>query len=91
MIHKPTQKKRSGRSNVTTRSAPSVLTTAEEQVVRMRHGFGVPADMELPTKAGGNAAVAAELEAIERRALAAAGTRQNAKKSKIVSALRHKS
>jgi hypothetical protein len=66
------------------------LTQLEEQVVRMRKGLRTPAGLVLETKAGGNAELAARLEAIERRVLAAAAARPSPTKRKIVSALRQK-
>ncbi len=66
------------------------LTHLQEQVVRMRRGLKAPLDLTLEHKAGANTALKAKLDEIERRVLAAAGTRQNPTKRKIISALRSK-
>lgn len=76
------------RTRTATQVRTEALTALEEKVVRMRHGFRAPATLELGTQDHGNADVAAQLAAIERRALEH-GTKGNAK-SRIVSALRQK-
>ncbi len=68
----------------------STLTPAEEAVVRMRKGLTAPGDLVLEHKAGTNAELRAKLDALERRVLEAAGSRQSPTKRKIVSALRQK-
>ena len=66
------------------------LSPLEEKVVRMRHGFSAPDDLVLEQQGTDNAAVTAELLAMEQRILAAAGSSNNPQKDKIVSALRAK-
>ena len=56
----------------------------------MRRGLSAPLELKLEHKGGANAALRAELDAIERRVLESAGTRLNPTKRKIVSALRKK-
>jgi DNA-directed RNA polymerase sigma subunit (sigma70/sigma32) len=77
--------------NVDTRTTTRTLTAQEEKVVRMRHGFRAPETMKLEQVGQDYPETAAMLASIERRALAAVGTRSNPTKRKIVGALRGKS
>lgn len=66
------------------------LTPLEEKVVRMRRGLRAPASLALEHASGGDPELRAKLDAIEKRALAAAGPRSTSVKRKIISTLRHK-
>lgn len=73
-------------TSVTTRT----LTPLEEQVVRMRRGYRAPHDVELERKAPMGTEAYAQIEAIERRALAMAGARKSDTKRRIVDSLTRK-
>lgn len=73
-----------------TRTRTRTMTATEEKVVRMRHGFRAPDSMKLEQVGTGHPETAAMLASIEKRAIAAVGTRNNPTKRKIVSALRGK-
>src|SRR5688572_11591419 len=66
------------------------LSSLEEQVVRMRHGYSAPASLGLEDKAGDNEQLRSELYAMEQRAMAAVAARMSPTKRKIVSALKQK-
>jgi DNA-directed RNA polymerase sigma subunit (sigma70/sigma32) len=76
--------------NVDTRTETRTLTAQEEKVVRMRHGFRAPESMKLEQVGQNHPEAAAMLASIERRAMAAVGTRTSSTKRKIVGALRGK-
>ena len=84
-----TRTKKTGRTQVTTRT--TTMTALEEKVLRMRHGLTAPLNMALEQVGQDNPAVAAQLKAIEERAMAAVSARATPAKRKIVSALRRKS
>ena len=73
-----------------TNTKTQTMTATEEKVVRMRHGFRAPETMKLEQVGNDHPETRAMLAAIEKRALAAVGTRSTSTKSKIVSALRGK-
>jgi DNA-directed RNA polymerase sigma subunit (sigma70/sigma32) len=73
-----------------TRTRTRTLTATEEKVVRMRHGLRAPDSMKLEQVGTEHPETAAMLASIEKRAIAAVGTRNNPTKRKIVSALRGK-
>jgi hypothetical protein len=83
-------KRKAATTTERTTVSTTTLTTLEERVVRMRHGLAAPETMTLGHQGAGNPALTAQLEAIERRAIEAAGVRGNSTKSKIVNALRQK-
>ena len=66
------------------------LTAQEEKVVRMLHGLAAPGDHVLEQVGQEFPDTAAQLEEIERRAIEAAGPRQNPTKRKIINSLRRK-
>ena len=66
------------------------LSPMEEQVVRMREGLRAPDDLVLEQKGAGHPEIAAQLRAIEERALAMVSARSSPAKRHIVSALRRK-
>lgn len=70
------------------------FTLIEEKVFRMKNGYAAPSDMPLEYLEDlfpQNAKLAAELEAIERRAMEQVGARKTEAKRKIVaSLLKHK-
>tara|TARA_Y100001968_G_C18725114_1_gene421930 strand:- start:190 stop:462 length:273 start_codon:yes stop_codon:yes gene_type:complete len=66
------------------------LTAQEEKVVRMLHGLAAPGDHVLEQVGQDFPDTAARLEQIERRAIEAAGARQNPTKRKIINSLRRK-
>ena len=66
------------------------LTAQEEKVVRMLHGLAAPGDHVLEQVGQEFPDTAARLEEIERRAIEAAGPRQNPTKRKIINSLRRK-
>ncbi len=66
------------------------LSPLEDAVVRMRHGLRAPPSLALANKGGSNEQLAAELEVIEQRVMAAVGARNSSEKGKIVDALRSK-
>ncbi len=74
----------------TVREKTLELTTQEEKVVRMLHGLAAPGDHVLEQVGQEFPETAARLEEIERRALEAAGPRQNPTKRKIINSLRRK-
>jgi hypothetical protein len=80
------RKSSAGYTQVRTRS--TVLTALEEKVLRMRHGIRASRNLLLERIDQGHPAIAKQVAAIERRARAAAGTRENSSKQKIVRALR---
>jgi DNA-directed RNA polymerase sigma subunit (sigma70/sigma32) len=79
------------KSKATTKVRTQTLTAIEEKVVRMRHGLRAPADHNLEAVGRENPEVWAQLEAMERRALEAVGSRGGASKRNIISKLRTKS
>jgi hypothetical protein len=97
------RQRRGKRPVTTTRKDAAPLDPEEERVVRARHGYRLPDDVPLGSKAGGNDAVAAQLREIERKAFeqsgrlaamkaeAEADEQAEAKKAKIVSGLKRKS
>ena len=62
-----------GRATAATTTVAPELDVQEEKVVRMRHGFALPAHLPLPQKAEGRPDVAAQLRAIELRAFELSG------------------
>ena len=84
-----TRSKKVGRTAV--RTEISTLTALEEKVVRMRHGLRAPHDLVLEQVGQENPEVAAQLKAIEERAIAAVSARMSPTKRKIVASLRKKS
>jgi hypothetical protein len=75
-------------AKVTTRTR--TLTAQEEKIVRMRHGFRAPTDLKLEQVGQDHPDTAAMLASIEKRAIAAVGSRATPTKRKIISALRGK-
>ena len=84
-----TRTKKTGRTEVRTTS--TTLTALEEKVLRMRYGSKAPETLVLEQVGQDSPKVAAEIRAIEERALAAVSARGNPTKRKIVAALRKKS
>ena len=74
----------------TVRKKTLQLTAQEEKVVRMLHGLPAPGDHVLEQVGQEFAETAAKLEELERRAIEAAGPRQNPTKRKIINSLRRK-
>ena len=74
----------------TVREKKLQLTAQEEKVVRMLHGLAAPGDHVLDQVGQEFPETAARLEEIERRAIEAAGPRQNPTKRKIINSLRRK-
>ena len=74
----------------TVREKTLQLTAQEEKVVRMLHGLPAPGDHVLEQVGQEFAETAAKLEELERRAIEAAGPRQNPTKRKIINSLRRK-
>ncbi len=74
----------------TVREKTLQLTAQEEKVVRMLHGLAAPGDHVLEQVGQEFPETAARLEEIERRAIEAAGPRQNPTKRKIINSLRRK-
>ena len=74
----------------TVREKTLELTAQEEKVVRMLHGLAAPGDHVLEQMGQEFPETAARLEEIERRAIEAAGPRQNPTKRKIINSLRRK-
>lgn len=71
----------------------TTLTSQEEKIVRMRHGFRAPETMKLEQIGQDHPAAAAMIASIERRAISAVGAQApqaHSAKSKIISALRGK-
>ena len=66
----------------------TTLSPLEEKVIRMRHGLQAPQSLHLEQIGQENPALAAQLRAIEIRALATVGVRSSEKKRKIIRALR---
>ncbi len=64
--------KTKGTTRVTTETVAGITAT-EEKVVRMRHGFPVPDELELEQVGQDNEAVRQQLLAIERRAFEQSG------------------
>jgi DNA-directed RNA polymerase sigma subunit (sigma70/sigma32) len=85
-------KSKSGVATVGTKTSTktSTLTTNEEKVVRMRHGLRAPDTMKLEQVGNDHPETRSMLASMEKRALAAVGTRTNPTKRKIISALRGK-
>ncbi len=73
-----------------TNTKTRTLTATEEKVVRMRHGFRAPETMKLEQVGQENPETRAMLASIEKRAMAAVGTRSSSTKGRIISALRSK-
>lgn len=74
----------------TTTKTSTTMTATEEKVVRMRHGFRAPATMKLEQVGQDNPETRAMLASIEKRAMAAVGTRSSSTKGRIISALKRK-
>ena len=85
-----TSKNSSRTATQTVRKKTLELTTQEEKVVRMLHGLTAPGDHVLEQVGQDFPETAAQLEELERRALEAAGPRQNPTKRKIINSLRRK-
>jgi len=68
----------------------TTLSPLEEKVLRMRHGLGAPDSLRLERVGQDNPEVAAELAAIEERAMRMVGARQSPAKRKIIQALKDK-
>lgn len=83
-------KTKSGVATVDTKTKTTTLTATEEKVVRMRHGYRAPETMKLEQVGNDHPETRAMLASMEKRAIAAVGTRNNPTKRKIVSALRGK-
>ncbi|MEZ0313732.1 MAG: hypothetical protein ACAI38_18340 [Myxococcota bacterium] len=84
-------KTKSGVATVSkTNTKTSTLTATEEKVVRMRQGFRAPETMKLEQVGNDHPETRAMLASIEKRAIAAVGTRTNSTKRKIIGALRNK-
>ena len=84
------QKRKSAGSTERTTERVGELTPLEEKVVRMRYGLKAPRSLVLERHDSGDPRVSAELDAIERRAVASVAAQPSTTKSKIVSALRKK-
>ena len=84
-----TRTKKTSRTAVKTQT--TTLTALEEKVVRMRHGFRAPADLELSQVGQDDPEVAAKLRAIEEHAIAMVSARMSPSKRKITSTLKRKS
>lgn len=78
----------SKKTSTLTQTRDRVLTETEEKVVRMRHGLKAPEDLELEFLDQAHPEAAAQIRAIEERALAAVGPRRNSTKLAIVKSLR---
>jgi len=85
-----TMKNASNTATQTVREKTLELTAQEEKVVRMLHGLPAPGDHVLEQVGQEFSETAARLEEIERRAIEAAGPRQNPTKRKIINSLRRK-
>ena len=85
-----TMKNASNTTTQTVREKTLELTAQEEKVVRMLHGLAAPGDHVLEQVGQEFSETAARLEEIERRAIEAAGPRQNPTKRKIINSLRRK-
>ena len=85
-----TMKNASNTTTQTVREKTLELTAQEEKVVRMLHGLPAPGDHVLEQVGQEFSETAARLEEIERRAIEAAGPRQNPTKRKIINSLRRK-
>ena len=98
------ERQRRGKKPVTTtRNDEATLDPEEERTVRMRHGYHLPDDVPLGSKAAGNAELEAQLREMERKAFEQSGRlaqmkaeadaeeKAEAKKAKIVSGLKKKS
>ena len=73
-----------------TNTKTSTLTATEEKILRMRHGYRAPETMKLEQVGNDRPETRAMLASIEKRAIAAVGTRSNPTKRKIIGALRNK-
>lgn len=85
-----TMKNASNTTTQTVREKTLELTVQEEKVVRMLHGLAAPGDHVLEQVGQEFSETAARLEELERRAIEAAGPRQNPTKRKIINSLRRK-
>jgi hypothetical protein len=83
-------KSKSGVATIDTKTRTRTMTATEEKVVRMRHGLRAPDSMKLEQVGNDHPETAAMLASIEKRAMAAVGTRNNPTKRKIIGALRGK-
>jgi hypothetical protein len=101
MSTKRTGSPRASRGATDTSTGPGMdqgqgLSAEEERAIRMRFGVAGSDDLPLPDKSGGDPAVLAKLQEIERRAFAmtgrspSGGLAEPATKSKIVAALKDK-
>lgn len=100
MSTKRTGSPRASRGATDTSTGPGMdqkgLSAEEERALRMRFGVAGGDDLPLPDKSGGDPAVLAKLQEIERRAFAmtgrspSGGLAEPATKSKIVAALKDK-
>ncbi len=77
-------------SRTQTKTKTRTLTPLEEKVLRMRFGVTAPDSLKLEQVGQDDPAVAAEIRAIEERALAAVSARKSPTKRAIVDALRRK-
>jgi hypothetical protein len=93
------RQRRGNKPVTTTRNEGATLEPEAERVVRMRHGYRLPDDAPLGSKAAGNAELEARLRELERQAFeqsgrlaamkaeAEADEKAEAKKAKIVQGL----
>ena len=68
-----TSQRKGAKTTVVTETSAEGIDAAEEKVVRMRHGFRAPDDLELEQVGQDNPDIAARLREIELRALEMSG------------------